>query len=129
MQAVLLIGGAAHIPGIGPALESRFVWPGLFICSRLDQFFCRLQAIATPVVSGMEKVQVIPPPKDVNPQILVWKGGAVLGKMESVSELWVTAADWVGPQLSSVESADCSDQRKSWACVVSKKDVSFCRCS
>jgi actin-related protein 8 len=47
----------------------------------------------------MEKVQVIPPPKDVNPQILVWKGGAVLGKMESVSELWVTPADWVSPRL------------------------------
>ncbi|EKM81702.1 hypothetical protein AGABI1DRAFT_54629 [Agaricus bisporus var. burnettii JB137-S8] len=76
LQAVLLIGGTAHIRGIGPALESR------------------LQAIATPVVSGMEKVQVIPPPKDVNPQILVWKGGAVLGKMESVSELWMTPADW-----------------------------------
>ncbi|KAF5362071.1 hypothetical protein D9756_002285 [Leucocoprinus leucothites] len=76
LQMVLLIGGSAHIPGIGAALESR------------------LQAIGTPVVSGMEKVQVIPPPKDVNPQILVWKGAAVLGKMESVSELWVTPADW-----------------------------------
>ncbi len=43
----------------------------------------------------MEKVQVIPPPKDVDPQILAWKGAAVLGKMESVSELWVTPADWV----------------------------------
>jgi len=55
----------------------------------------RLQAIATPVVSGMEKVQVIPPPKDVSPQILAWKGAAVLGKMESISELWVTPSDWV----------------------------------
>jgi actin-related protein 8 len=26
LQAVLLIGGTAHIPGIGPALESRCVW-------------------------------------------------------------------------------------------------------
>lgn len=65
-----------------------------------------MQAIATPVVSGMEKVQVIPPPKDVNPQILVWKGGAVLGKMESVSELWMTPADWVGLQLSCVGNAN-----------------------
>ena len=57
--------------------------------------FSRLQAIATPVVSGMEKVQVIPPPKDVSPQILAWKGAAVLGKMESISELWITPEDWV----------------------------------
>ncbi|KAL9713507.1 Actin-like protein arp8 [Leucoagaricus gongylophorus] len=76
LQMVLLIGGSAQISGIAPALESR------------------LQAIATPVVSGMEKVQVIPPPKDVSPQILAWKGAAVLGKMESISELWITPEDW-----------------------------------
>lgn len=44
----------------------------------------------------MEKVQIIPPPKEVDPGVLAWKGAAVLGKMESASELWVTAADWVG---------------------------------
>ena len=55
----------------------------------------RLQAIATPLVPNMEKVQIIPPPKDVNPTLLAWKGGAVLGKMDSVTDLWVTASDWV----------------------------------
>jgi actin-related protein 8 len=43
----------------------------------------------------MEKVQIIPPPKEVEPTVLAWKGAAVLGKMDGVSELWVTAADWV----------------------------------
>ena len=43
----------------------------------------------------MEKVQIIPPPKDVDPRMLVWKGAAVLGKMDGVNDLWVTAADWV----------------------------------
>lgn len=55
----------------------------------------RLQAIATPLVQDMEKVQIIPPPKEVEPTVLAWKGAAVLGKMDGVSELWVTAADWV----------------------------------
>lgn len=55
----------------------------------------RLQAIATPLVPNMEKVQIIPPPKEVDPRVLAWKGGAVLGKMDGVSELWVTAPDWV----------------------------------
>lgn len=76
LQAVLVIGGSALIPGVGHALESR------------------LQAIATPLIQNMEKVQVIPPPKDVDPRVLAWKGAAVLGKMEGVSELWVTASDW-----------------------------------
>lgn len=43
----------------------------------------------------MEKVQIIPPPKEVDRRVLVWKGAAVLGKMDSVSELWVTQSDWV----------------------------------
>ena len=55
----------------------------------------RLQAIATPLVPHMEKVQIIPPPKDIDPRMLAWKGAAVLGKMDGVADLWVTASDWV----------------------------------
>ncbi|KZP09887.1 actin-like ATPase domain-containing protein [Athelia psychrophila] len=76
LQAVLVIGGTALVPGIAHALESR------------------LQAIATPLVPNMEKVQIIPPPKEVDQRVLAWKGAAVLGKMDGVSELWLTAADW-----------------------------------
>ncbi|KAJ2934792.1 hypothetical protein H1R20_g2274, partial [Candolleomyces eurysporus] len=76
LQAVLVIGGTALIPGMAHALESR------------------LQAIATPLVPNMEKVQIIPPPKEVDPRVLSWKGAAVLGKMESVSELWISPSDW-----------------------------------
>ncbi|KAI0364722.1 actin-like ATPase domain-containing protein [Pilatotrama ljubarskyi] len=76
LQAVLVVGGTALVPGMAHALESR------------------LQAIATPLVPNMEKVQIIPPPKDVDPRILEWKGAAVLGKMDGVADLWVTPADW-----------------------------------
>lgn len=43
----------------------------------------------------MEKVQIIAPPKEVDPRVLAWKGAAVLGKMDGVSELWITPTDWV----------------------------------
>ncbi|KAJ7446742.1 hypothetical protein FB451DRAFT_1291356 [Mycena latifolia] len=76
LQAVLVIGGSANIPGMAHGLESR------------------LQAIATPLVTDMEKVQIIPPPKEVEPTVLAWKGAAVLGKMDGVSDLWVTQSDW-----------------------------------
>jgi actin-related protein 8 len=76
LQAVLVIGGTALIPGMAHALESR------------------LQAIATPLVPNMEKVQIIPPPKEVDPRVLAWKGAAVLGKMDGVADLWLTGADW-----------------------------------
>ncbi|KII85873.1 hypothetical protein PLICRDRAFT_700670 [Plicaturopsis crispa FD-325 SS-3] len=76
LQAVLVVGGTALVPGMAHALESR------------------LQAIATPLVPNMEKVQILPPPKDVDPRVLVWKGAAVLGKMDGVADLWLTGADW-----------------------------------
>ncbi|KAJ7759249.1 hypothetical protein B0H16DRAFT_1534975 [Mycena metata] len=76
LQAVLVIGGSANIPGMAHGLESR------------------LQAIASTIVADMEKVQIIPPPKEVDPAVLAWKGAAVLGKMDGVSELWVTQSDW-----------------------------------
>jgi actin-related protein 8 len=43
----------------------------------------------------MEKVQIMPPPKGVDPGNLVWKGGSVLAKMDAVADLWLSAEDWV----------------------------------
>lgn len=76
LQAVLVVGGGSLIPGMAHALESR------------------LQAIATPLVPNMEKVQIIPAPKGVDPAHLVWRGGAVLAKMDGMSDLWMSAEDW-----------------------------------
>jgi actin-related protein 8 len=100
LQAVLVVGGTALIPGISHALESRYVFAASLMCSAWDNQIVdtvanRLQAIATPLVSNMDKVQIIPPPKGVDPRVLVWKGAAVLGKMDGVSDLWLTAAEWV----------------------------------
>ena len=96
LQAVLVIGGGAQIPGMAHALESRYsdvLKPTERMLTPLA--VPRLQAIATPLVPNMDKVQIIPPPKDVDPKVLAWKGAAVLGKMDSVGDLWVTLADWV----------------------------------
>lgn len=55
----------------------------------------RLSSLCVPLVSNMPLVQIQPPPKDVDPRVLIWKGASVLGKMDGVSELWVTREDWV----------------------------------
>jgi actin-related protein len=65
------------------------------MCGGAVFFYGRLQAIATPLVQNMEKVQIIPPPKDVDKRVLTWKGASVLGRMEGVTDMWVTSADWV----------------------------------
>ncbi|KAH8832688.1 hypothetical protein DL96DRAFT_1583022 [Flagelloscypha sp. PMI_526] len=75
LNAVLVIGGTSLISSMDHALRSR------------------LQGIMGPLFPGIE-VQIIPPPKDVDPRVLAWKGAAVLGKMEAANELWVTPTDW-----------------------------------
>ncbi|KAL5633045.1 hypothetical protein ACGC1H_003515 [Rhizoctonia solani] len=76
LQVVVIAGGTSMIPGMVHALESR------------------LQAIAFPLVPGMEKVQVVPSPKDTDPRVLSWKGAAVLAKLEAVNDMWITPRDW-----------------------------------
>lgn len=66
-----------------------------FVPSLLKFRSQRLQAIATPLVPNMEKVQIIPPPRDALPHTLAWKGAAVLARMEGASDLWLSAEDWV----------------------------------
>ncbi|CAE6409631.1 unnamed protein product [Rhizoctonia solani] len=76
LQVVVIVGGTSMIPGMVHALESR------------------LQAIAFPLVPGMEKVQVVPSPKDIDPRVLSWKGAAVLAKLEALNDMWITPRDW-----------------------------------
>jgi hypothetical protein len=47
----------------------------------------------------MEKVQVVPSPKDIDPRVLSWKGAAVLAKLEALNDMWITARDWVSFEL------------------------------
>jgi actin-related protein 8 len=76
LQAILVVGGGSHVPGMNHALESR------------------LQAIGMQLVMNMEKVTILAPPRDVDAADLAWRGGAVLAKMEGVNDLWVTGEDW-----------------------------------
>ena len=37
---------------------------------------------------------VIPPPRNLDPASLAWKGLAVLANLDTMQELWVQASDW-----------------------------------
>jgi hypothetical protein len=74
----------------------------------------------------MEKVQIIPPPKEVDRRVLVWKGAAVLGKMDGVSELWVTRSDWVSNVFGLHQPVAHGNGRIFWACAASRSDASTC---
>ncbi|EDO18181.1 hypothetical protein Kpol_543p10 [Vanderwaltozyma polyspora DSM 70294] len=39
-------------------------------------------------------VAVLPPPRDMNPEVLNWKGASVLAQIKLIEELFVTNTDW-----------------------------------
>lgn len=43
---------------------------------------------------ALPEVSVIPPPRNMDPDILAWKGLAVQAQLDSMQELWVRKADW-----------------------------------
>jgi actin-related protein len=44
--------------------------------------------------SAVISPSVIPPPRDLDPTLLAWKGMAVLPRLESANEMWVTRNEW-----------------------------------
>ncbi|CAI4051664.1 Arp8p SKDI_15G2880 [Saccharomyces kudriavzevii IFO 1802] len=39
-------------------------------------------------------VSIIPPPRDMNPALIIWKGASVLAQIKLVEELFITNNDW-----------------------------------
>lgn len=89
---IVCIGGAARIAGLAEALEAR-------ISMLLAEHYTpadSAKAPAVPVPSSFVAPQavVIPPPRNLDPASLAWKGLAVLAHLDTMQELWVQAADW-----------------------------------
>ncbi|KAF9908532.1 actin-like protein arp8 [Lobosporangium transversale] len=74
--SIILVGGGGMIKGFDRVLE--------------DRLFQALPATLTTV----EKVEVLPSPRDMDPRLLVWKGGSVLSKLETAKEMWIKPLEW-----------------------------------
>ncbi|KAF9191928.1 actin-like protein arp8 [Haplosporangium sp. Z 767] len=74
--SIILVGGGGMVQGFDRVLE--------------DRLFQALPATLTTV----EKVEVLPSPRDMDPRLLVWKGGSVVGKLEAAKELWIKSLEW-----------------------------------
>lgn len=102
---ILVIGGSARIKGVGAALEAR-------LANHLEQHYANGAAAAangggaggatnaappppsTSTSTTAPSPTVIPPPRDIDPTLLAWKGMAVLPRLDSASEMWFTRAEW-----------------------------------
>lgn len=82
---ILCVGGTARIPGLSAALEAR-------LTAMLGNHF----AATTGDASNAPKVTVIPPPRDMDPQVMAWKGMSVFARLEAASgELCLKREDWM----------------------------------
>lgn len=42
----------------------------------------------------VNQVNVLPPPREIDPQVLTWKGGSVYARLKVVNEMWISQDDW-----------------------------------
>jgi actin-related protein 8 len=82
---IICTGGTALIPGIGFALEAR-------LNNYLFQWYTNQGK--DPHSSNAPSATVVPPPRDMDPRILAWKGMSVLARLDSTQEMWIPRKDW-----------------------------------
>ncbi|KAI6878478.1 chromatin remodeling complex subunit [Hortaea werneckii] len=68
MGSIMLVGGASKTPHLGQYLEMR-------LRGAMPQY--------------PKDILVAPPPRDLDPSVLVWKGGSVFGKLRMTNDSWI----------------------------------------
>ncbi|KAK1786881.1 hypothetical protein P4O66_017264 [Electrophorus voltai] len=76
-SSILVVGGGLLFHGAQEFLQQRLL-------NKMPPSFRRL----------VENVEVITRPKDMDPQVTAWKGGAVLACLDTTQELWIHQREW-----------------------------------
>ncbi|XP_061913892.1 actin-related protein 8 isoform X2 [Entelurus aequoreus] len=76
-SSVLVVGGGLMFPGAQEFLLHRIV-------NKMPPSFRRL----------VDNVEVITRPKDMDPRLIAWKGGAVLACLDTTQEIWIHQREW-----------------------------------
>ncbi|WVW83184.1 hypothetical protein I302_105202 [Kwoniella bestiolae CBS 10118] len=75
-NSILLIGGSSALKGLGS-----------FIADRLPPL---LRQKGFPI----SEVSIVPPPRNLNPRYVSWKGASVMCNLESLSDMWIRRDEW-----------------------------------
>ena len=68
LGSIMLIGGASKTPYLGTYLEAK-------LRASMPQY--------------PKEILVAPPPRDLDPSVIVWKGGSVFGKLRMTNDSWI----------------------------------------
>ncbi|KAI8335459.1 hypothetical protein BC941DRAFT_453837 [Chlamydoabsidia padenii] len=74
---IIIVGGGGKISNFDRVLEDRL----------LSTVIAR--------TSGIEDVEILPAPRELDPQLLVWKGASVLCKLDIAKDMWIGKPEWV----------------------------------
>ncbi|KAI7905787.1 uncharacterized protein BX663DRAFT_500910 [Cokeromyces recurvatus] len=74
--SIILVGGGGKIVNFSKVLEDRVL--STIIAQKLN----------------IDKVEVLPPPRDLDPEVLVWKGASVVAKLDSSKDMWIGNIEW-----------------------------------
>jgi len=73
MGSIMLIGGASKTTNLGPYLEMK---------------------LRAAVPQYPKEILVASPPRELDPAVLVWKGGSVFGKLRMTNDSWIGALEY-----------------------------------
>ncbi|PVU94097.1 hypothetical protein BB561_002788 [Smittium simulii] len=76
---ILVGGGISFIPDIDELLKERLLIHTKKMYKGND---------------FVERIETFPSPRDLDPRVLVWKGGAVLSRLDIADELWISKHEW-----------------------------------
>ncbi|KAK6346466.1 actin-like protein arp8 [Orbilia blumenaviensis] len=71
-SGILLVGGGSLTAGFNHLLEERLIRQK----------------------SGLGNLTISSPPRELDPQVLVWKGASVFGKLTSTNEVWIKQSEY-----------------------------------
>ena len=73
LGSIMLIGGASKTPNLGTYLETK-------LRALMPQY--------------PKEILVAPPPREMDPCVIVWKGGSVFGKLRMTNDSWIGALEY-----------------------------------
>ncbi|KAI8992369.1 hypothetical protein BDB01DRAFT_778238 [Pilobolus umbonatus] len=74
--SIILVGGGGKISNFSKLLEDRV-----------------LSTILAQKAS-IERVEVVPAPRELDPELLVWKGATVMSKLDTAKDMWIGVKEW-----------------------------------
>ncbi|CEP08526.1 hypothetical protein, partial, partial [Parasitella parasitica] len=74
--SIILVGGGGKVVNFSRVLEDRVL--STIIAQK----------------ANIDRVEVVPAPRELDPEVLVWKGASVMAKLDSAKDMWIADEEW-----------------------------------